>query len=144
MEGEADGFEEADSSSSCGFDDGADIGVEVGAPFGAKAVGDLAEDDGGAERLFGAVVGGRDVAVGDEDEQVLAEAFDDALEFQAGLGDGDDLEQAIEHGLETAVIGDQRRIGEVVAAAADADGALEEGDDGGRQDVVAGHCCPVK
>jgi len=137
FEGEADGFEEGDASSSCGFDDGSDIGIEVGAPLGARAVGDFAEDDGGAQCLLGAVVGRRNVAIGDEDEQVLAEALDDALELLAGLGGGHDLEQRIEFALETAVIGDQRRADEAVAAAADADGPLQQGDDTGCQGVVA-------
>ena len=67
------------SASSGGFEDGPDIGVEPGAPFGAEAVGDLAEDDAGPQRLLRAVVGRRNGPVGDEDEQVLAELLDDPL-----------------------------------------------------------------
>ena len=78
-------MEDADAASSGGFEDRADVGVEVSAPSGSEAVGDLAEDDAGPQRLFGAVVGGRDRAVGEEDEQALAEALDDALELQARL-----------------------------------------------------------
>ncbi len=53
-----------------GFDDGANVGVEVGGPFGSEAVGHLAEDDAGAQRPLGAVLGGRDGAVFEEDEQM--------------------------------------------------------------------------
>jgi hypothetical protein len=69
-------MEDADAASPGGFEDRANVGVEVGAPGGSEAVGDLAEDDAGPQRLFGAVVGGRDRAVGQEDEQVLAKALD--------------------------------------------------------------------
>lgn len=76
-------MEDADATSSGGFEDRADVGVEASAPSGSEAVGDLAEDDAGPQRLFGAVVGGRDGAVGETDEQVLAKALDDALQLQA-------------------------------------------------------------
>jgi len=46
---EADGFERSDGAAAGGFDDGADVGIELGSPFGR-----------------------RDVAVGDEDEQDAA------------------------------------------------------------------------
>src|SRR5215213_1342551 len=99
IEGETEGMEDSDATSSGGFEDRADIGVEVGAPSGSEAVGDLAEDDAGPQRLFGAVVGGRDGAVGEEDEQVLPEAFDDALQLQPRLGVGHGLEQIVERAL---------------------------------------------
>ncbi len=51
-------MEESDTSSSCGFHYGSDVGIEFGAPSGSEAVGDLAEDDAGAEGAFGSVVGG--------------------------------------------------------------------------------------
>src|SRR3954462_13183271 len=47
IEGEAEGMEDADAASSGGFEDRADVGVEVSAPSGSEAVGDLAEDDAG-------------------------------------------------------------------------------------------------
>src|SRR3712207_7348341 len=58
IEGETEGMKDADAASSGGFEDRADIGVEVSAPGGSEAVGDLAEDDTGPQRLFGPVVGG--------------------------------------------------------------------------------------
>lgn len=50
--------------------------------------GDLMKGDAGPQCLFGAVVCGRDRPVGDEDEQVLAEALDDAQKFLPELGAG--------------------------------------------------------
>src|ERR1700681_1945527 len=80
-ERESDGVDDADASSSRSFDDGSDVGVEVCAPSGSKTIGDFSKDDTRSQGLLGAVVGGRDVAIGDEDKQVLAEALDDPLEL---------------------------------------------------------------
>jgi hypothetical protein len=99
----------------------------LGAPLGSEAVGDLSEDDAGSQGLLGAVVGGRNVTVGNEDEQVLPEALDDPLEFVSGLGVRHDLEQFIELGLEPGVVGDQGGIGQGRTAAGDARRALEQG-----------------
>jgi hypothetical protein len=98
--GKTEGWEDADPSPSRRFHDGSDIGIEVGTPEGSEAVGDLAEDDAGPQRLFGPVVGGRHLAVSEEDEQVLAEALDDALELQPRLVVRHDLEQGVERALE--------------------------------------------
>src|SRR5215469_3046284 len=117
-QGETDGIEQGDASSSSGFDDRAGVGVERGAPEGSEAVRDLAEDDAGTQSLFGAVVGGRDGAIGDEDEQVLAEALDEALQFQPRLGRGLALEQIVEAGLQAGMVEGQGRIGQVPTAAA--------------------------
>ena len=43
----ADGLEDGKAVLAASIDDGADSGEEVGSPFGAEAVGDLAEDDTG-------------------------------------------------------------------------------------------------
>ncbi|HJU16343.1 MAG TPA: hypothetical protein VJ770_07720 [Stellaceae bacterium] len=48
-----------------------DIGIEFGGPFGAEAVGHFAEDDAGLQRSLGHVVGGRESATGEEDEEIL-------------------------------------------------------------------------
>ena len=105
-------MERVDRSSSGGFHDGSDVGVELGAPLGSKAVGDLSEDDAGSQGLLGAVVRRRNVAVGDEDEQVLPEALDNPLEFLSGLGVRHDLEQFVELGLELGMVGDEGGIGQ--------------------------------
>jgi len=98
-ERKSDGVDDADPPSSRGFDDGSDVGVEVCAPSGSQAIGDFSKDDAWPRGLLGAVVGGRDVAIGDENKQVLAEALDDALELVPWLGGGHDFEQHIEAGL---------------------------------------------
>ena len=81
---------------------------------------------------------GGHVPVGDEDEQVLPEALDDALEFPACLGGGGDLEQSVEVALEPGVIGEQGGVGQPGAAVADADRTLEQVLDVGSEGVVAG------
>lgn len=53
----------SDGSATGGFYHGADVGVEVGGPFRAEAVGNLAGDDAGPQRSLGSVVGGRDGAI---------------------------------------------------------------------------------
>src|SRR5215212_2381309 len=114
-------MEDTDATSSGGFENRADIGVEVGARSGSEAVGDLAEDDAGPQRLFGAVVGGRDRAVSEEDEQALAKAkaLDHALKLQAGLAGRHDLEQLVKRALEPGVVGGQGGVGERRTTVAD-------------------------
>src|SRR3712207_3081470 len=130
-------MKDADAASSGGFEDRSDIGVEVGAPSGSEAVGDLAEDDAGPQGLLGAVVGGRDVAVGDEDEQVLAVFLDDAQELLTGLGVRNDLEQRVELGLEAGVIDYQGGgVGQVRTAPSDADRPLHQGQKAGGEGIV--------
>lgn len=80
-----DGIENADGSSASGFDDGS-IGVEMGGPFGPEAVRHFSKDHAGAQRLLGAVIGGRDGAIGEEDEQISPAALDGVLElFASGM-----------------------------------------------------------
>ena len=129
--------QDSDSSSSGGLQDGPDIGIEGGAALGSEAIGDLAEDDAGPECLFGAVIGGRDGAVGEEDEQVLAAALDDAKQHPARRGGRHGLEQFVEPGLETGMIDGQGRIGQAWPATADAGGPFQQGLEAGGQGVVA-------
>src|SRR5215207_1881904 len=138
IEGEAEGMEDADATSSGGFEDRADVGVEVGAPRGSEAVGDLAEDDAGPQGLFGPVVGGRRLAVSEEDEQALAEALDDALELQPRLVVRHDLEQVVERALEPGVVGGQGGVGERRTTVADAHSALEQMLHAGGEGSIAG------
>ena len=84
LEGQADGVEGSDGSSSRGFDDRSNVGIELRAPLASKAVGSLSIDRAGAQGALGAVVGRLDFAVGQEDEQVRADLFDDVLDFAAG------------------------------------------------------------
>src|SRR5215213_8618337 len=138
IEGEAEGMEDTGATSSGGFENRADIGVEVGAPSGSEAVGDLAEDEAGPQRLFGAVVGGRDGAVGEEDEQALAEALDDALQLQARFVVRLELEELVEGSLEPGVGGGQGGVGERRTTVADAYGALQQMLQAGGEGGVAG------
>ena len=55
----------------CG-DDGESVGVGPGAPLGAEPAGDFAEDHAGPQGSLAFVVGGRDIAVGDEDKEIAA------------------------------------------------------------------------
>ena len=107
------------------------------APSGSEAIGDFAEDDARSQSLLGAVVGGRDVAIGDEDKQVLAEALDDPLELLPWLGGGQDFEQRIEAGLETGVVDGQGRVSQGLAAPANPNGALQQALYAWRESVVA-------
>src|ERR1700680_3702537 len=136
-ERESDGVDDADASSSRSFDDGSDVGVEVCAPSGAETVRDFAKDDARSQRLLGAVVGRWDVAIGDEDKQVLAEALDDPLELLPRLSGGQDFEQRIEAGLETCVVGGQGRVSQCLAPPANPNGTLQQAFYAGRESDVA-------
>jgi len=83
-QGDADGVDGADGSPSRGFDDGADVGVELGSPLAAKAVCDLAIDRAGTERPLGAVVRGFEFAVSHEDEEAASDRLDCLLQFSSG------------------------------------------------------------
>ena len=98
-----------DASSSRGFDDRPDAGIEVGTPHGSEAVVHLAENGAGAKGLLRGVVGRRDVAVGDEDEQVLPEFFDDPLKLLPGVGLRADFQQLIELALQPGMVPVRRR-----------------------------------
>ena len=126
LEGEPDGLKDSDVPSSGRLKDGPDTGVERGPPRGSKAVGDLAEHNAGPERLFGAIVGWRDGAVGDEHEQVLAEAPDDPLELLSGRGHGRDREQDVEPFLKPGVVVHERTVCQGLPPAANANGPFQE------------------
>src|SRR3954449_4749510 len=122
LKGEADGLKDRDVPSSGRLNHGPDTGVERGPPLGSKAVGDLAEHNAGPERLFGAIVGWRDGPVGDEHEQVLAEALEDTLELLSSRGRGRDREQGDEPSLKAGLVEHERAVGQGRPPAADANG----------------------
>src|ERR1700730_10169229 len=136
-ERKSDGVDDADPPSSRSFDDGSDVGVEVCAPSGSEAIGDFSKDDARSQGLLGAVVGRRDVAIGDENKQVLAEALDDPLELLPRLSGGQDFEQRIEAGLETCVVGGQGRVSQCLAPPANPNGTLQQAFYAGRESDVA-------
>src|SRR5882672_292779 len=137
VEGQADGLKDGDAASSGGLEDGPDVGVELGAPLRAEAIGDLAVDDAGAERLFRAVVGRRQHPVGDKDEQVLPELLDHPAQFPALQVGRLDLEQPVELRFQLCGIDGEGGRREAVAAAADGDGLLQQQLDAGRKANVA-------
>ena len=123
---EADGLKSADGAAASGFYDRPDVGIELGAPFGAEAVGDFAEHDAGPQGSLGAVVGRRNLAIGDEDEQVAADFLDHTLEFAAGLVRRLKGHEVVEGCVEPRGISLQRRVGEPWPSLTDAAGAPEQ------------------
>ena len=109
----------------------------MGGPGGAEAVGDLAEDDAGPERLFGAVVGCGDRPVGKEDEQVVSIFLDDALQLEALAAGRREPEQAVNVGLQLGRVCAQRGVGELVAALSVGAGSAQQFVQGRREDAVA-------
>src|SRR5712691_210388 len=105
FQGQADCVEGVDCASSRGFDDGSNVGVELCAPFGTEAVCHLSEDDAGTQRLFGAVVGGRNGSVGEEDEHVASALLDHALQLVALAMCWGGAEQSIELGVQLVAVG---------------------------------------
>ena len=116
----------SDASSSRGFYDRPYACVKIGSPDGSEAVGHLSKDSAGAERLFRAVVCRRDITVGDEDEEVLAEFLDNALKFLPGLGCWSNFQQLIELALQSGMISDQGGVGQLWPAAAHADRPFQQ------------------
>ena len=88
IECQADGLERGNGPSSRGFDDGSNIGVELGAPNGSKAVGDFSEGHAGSQGSLGLVVGGIKSAIGDEEEQVASDFADSLLQLDTFGLDG--------------------------------------------------------
>ncbi len=76
--------------------------------------------------MFRAVVCRRDIAVGDEDEEVLAEFFDNALKFLPGLGCRGDFQQIIKLPLQSGMVGDQGGVGQLRPAAPHADRPFQQ------------------
>ena len=73
--------------------------MDLGAPVGSKAAGDLAEDDRGSDFPLGDIVGRGHVAVGHEDEDLGAPGLDPALEIGSGGMGGGDADQGVEAAL---------------------------------------------
>src|SRR6266581_3428508 len=89
-------------------DDGQGVGISAGAPLGAEPAGDFPEDHAGPQGTLALVVGGRDIAAGDEDKEIAAAFADATGELAAGLGGGVDGEQPVELAVESLP---QRRLG---------------------------------
>src|SRR6201986_3093816 len=100
--------------------------VNVGAPEGPEAVGDLAEDDAGPERAFGAVIGGWDLAIGDEGEELAAPSLGLAHELDAGRGGHRHGDEAVEPALCRGTILRQRGVHEVCSPTPDRNGPAQK------------------
>lgn len=100
VEGLSDGLDGGEAEASSGFDDGSDVGEELGAPVGYEAVGDLAEDGGGPEGLLGAAVGWRDRPIGHDDEEMGAVLEGLAVQLGTGLDGGFPLDGGIKAAIE--------------------------------------------
>ncbi len=135
LQGEADGVDGADRAPAAGFDAGAEVGVEVGAPLASEAVGDLPIDGAGAHGALRAVVGRADLAVVEEDERVGADLLYQADGLAAGVVGGSSGEDGVETPLQVGSIGLQRGVGEFGASAADGAGALQQCYEGGATTV---------
>src|ERR1700680_3468147 len=118
----------------------------MGAPLGAEPAGDFAEDHARPQGTLAVIVGGGDIAAGDEDKEIAAAFADAADELLAGLGGGADGEQPVEPAVESGtgrgvgayggqpvepaveigtVLG-EGGVSEIGTAATDADGALQQ------------------
>ena len=113
----------------------------LGAPLAAEAIGNFAIDGGVAQSALGAVVGGGDVAGGDEHEELVADLADHLVELASGGMGRVERHQSIELAVERDLVGFEGGVGEVVTASADAAGVLEQDLDAGRQDRVAAVDC---
>src|ERR1700694_2204582 len=60
----------------------------MGAPLGAEPAGDFAEDHARPQGTLAVIVGGGDIAAGDEDKEIAAAFADAAGEVLGGLGGG--------------------------------------------------------
>src|SRR5262249_57906070 len=92
-----------------------------------KAVCNLSENNRWPELLLRSVIRWFDVAVPHEDEQLVAGIDDDCIAQMATLGVGWlELEQPVELALKFARVLLYRAIGEILSAAADPAGTLQE------------------
>src|SRR4051812_25029742 len=145
-EGETDGIEGGDGSAAGSLKYRADVGIELGAPLGAEAVGHPGSSPGQAlsvgharaQALLGAVVGGRHGPVGEEHEQVLPAGLDRALQLLAERMGRHTPQQVVKPGLELAGVAAQRRVGQIRTACPHATGALEKLLQAGSEGGVAG------
>src|SRR6266481_3342262 len=107
-------------------DDEQGVGIGTGAPLGAEPAGDFAEDHAGPQGTLAVVVGGGDIAAGDEDKEIAAAFTDAAGELLAALGGGADGEQPVEPAVEVGTVLDQGGVLQPWAPLADGGGAAQE------------------
>src|SRR5208283_6245084 len=88
-------------------------------------------------RALGAVVGGFDLPVGHEDEEVSSDRLDGRLKCSPRRMGWLEAEEAVEPALEVGEVGFQGRIGQVRAPPPEGACALEQALQGGREHAVA-------
>ena len=103
-----------------------DVGIGTGAPFGTEPAGDFAEDHAGPQGTLAVVVGGGNIAAGDEDKEIAAAFADAAGELAAGLGGGVDGEQPVEPAVEVGAVLGEGGVLQLRAPLADGDGAAQQ------------------
>ena len=90
-----------------------------------------------SRRTLRAIVGRRNVAIGDEDEQMPSDLLDDALELDAGRMRRRASHESVEASLKTCGINLQGGVGETFSPSSDSTGAAEQVTQFGREDAVA-------
>src|SRR5712692_6213239 len=98
----------------------------MGAPLGAEPAGNFAEDHAGPQGTLAVVVGGGDIAAGNEDKEIAAAFADAAGELLTGLSGGGDGEQPVEPAVEVGTVLGEGAVLQPWAALADAHGAPQQ------------------
>jgi Adenylate and Guanylate cyclase catalytic domain len=126
LEGHANGVDGGDGAAASGFDDASHVGVELGGPFAAKAVGHLSVDGGRAQGPLRAVVCGCQPPVGHEQEQMGADFLEGLLQLASGFVGGRQAQQPAQPALKIGLVGFQRAVGEMVAPPSDGAGPFQQ------------------
>ncbi len=126
-DGAADGGESRVSFDASGGDNGAEVGVDLGAPIGAEPVGHFSEDHGGSQRPLAAVVGRLNVATRQEHQQFVARRHHDGGTQVAALDIGRlEVQQTIQLAVEATLVRCDGAVGELGPSAPDRACVLEE------------------
>lgn len=99
---------------------------------------DLAEGYAWPDGAFGAVVGCRQIAVCDEDEEVLAESFDHVHELATFGSFGCETKQFVELVVERSLVGAQSGVGQFLAPSSDGADFAKKIAQARLEDAVAG------
>src|ERR1700750_1149379 len=99
--------------------------MDLGAPVRPEAVGDLSEHDRGTDLALGYVIGGRNLAVGEEYEELAPPGLD-LLEqhLSCRMGNGH-AHQACQYIVGLGRVGRQGRVLQAFSSLADPDGPAQ-------------------
>jgi hypothetical protein len=95
--------------------------------LGAEPAGDFPEDHAGPQGTLAIVVGGRDIAAGDEDKEIAAAFTDTAGELAAGRSGRVDSEKLVELAVEVGTVLGEGAVLELWAPLVDGGGAARRG-----------------